>query len=91
MIWMQIKAYSKLILSALLFIGGFLLSFFVSRSRQNRKEKQRLKAQYEHVKKVMKKDVEIELEFDERTKKLKEDVEKNGTSDELNDPNKGWK
>lgn len=91
LIWTQIKAYSKLIWSALLFIGGAMLSFFAMRSRQNRKEKKRIQAQYEHAKKVMQKDVEIELEHDERTKKLAESVEKTGTSDELSSPNKGWK
>ena len=85
LIW--IKTYAKLIWSGLLFVGGAVLSFLLMQSRSNRKEKKRIKAQYEHAKKVMQKDVEIELEFDERTERLKDEVEKKKSSSELSNPN----
>lgn len=85
---LNIKHYALLILSGLVAALAFLLQFVGARSKRLKYEAEAFKAKAHHAKTVMEKDKEIDLEYDKRTKELADDVEKNGTSDELRDPNK---
>ena len=87
MIWEKIKTYGLLILSVLASALGFLAMIFGSRSKRLSAEKERVERQYQRAKEVMEKDVEIELEHDERTEKLADEIEKKRTVGELSNPN----
>lgn len=88
MIWLTIKKYWTLAWGLLLSVGSSLLTFLLLRSRQNKREKKMAEARADHLKNVMVTDKEIELEHDKRTEDLKDQVEKDGVSDELKEPNK---
>lgn len=87
LIWAKIKTYGLLILSGLVSVLGLLLTIFGSRSKRLKVEKERVERQYQRAKEVMEKDVEIELEHDERTEKLADEIEKKRTVGELSNPN----
>lgn len=87
MIWGRIKTYGLLILSALAAVLAFLLKIFASRGKRLKIEAETYKAKAHHAKSVMKKDVEIDREYDERTEKLAEEIERKKTSSELSNPN----
>ena len=87
MIWLTIKKYWTLASGLLITAGSSLLTFLLLRSRQTRKDAKEAKARVEHAKRVMEQDVEIEREHDKRTEDLADDI-KNGSSNELSDPNR---
>jgi hypothetical protein len=64
-----------------------MLTFLLMRSSSKKKEAEMMKARAEYLTRVMEQDKEIESDFDQRTKELAEQIEKDGTSSELSDPN----
>lgn len=73
-----------------LLVSGLLIvvKILTSQNSRLRRKVETADAKVEHAKAVMRADNEAEIQFDERTKKLAEDLEKDGTSDELKEPNK---
>ena len=84
----KLKTYALLILSGSVTVLAFLLRIAGLRSKALSKQNDKLKATVQHQKDVMVKDKEIELEHDVRTEELADEIEKNGTSGELSDPNR---
>ena len=87
MILTKMKGYLIAGWSLLLSLGTFLLTLSVTRSRQRKKDNEILKARMKHQKDVMIADKEFEQEHDKRTEDLRDQVEKDGVSDELSNPN----
>lgn len=85
--WTKILGYWRAGLTLLLSLLASLLTFLTMRSRQNRKEKNLAERRYERAKEIAEQDKAIDLEHDVRTKKLAKQVEKDGKSDELSNPN----
>ena len=83
----RLKTYLLLILSGLLTVAAFLLKLSGSRSRRLKRQAENAKARARHAEDVMRNDIEVDLEYDQRTKELKDEVEKRRTSSELSDPN----
>ena len=84
----KLKTYALLISSGLVTVLAFLLKIVGARSKRLSRQNEKLKANVQHQREVMQKDKEVELEHDVRTEELADEVEKNGTSSELSDPNK---
>ena len=87
MILGKVKSYALLILSVLAGLLAFLLKMSSSRSKRLKTQSEHYKAQAEKAKEVVKKDIEISTDADERTKKAAEEIEREGHTDELSDPN----
>ena len=74
--------------SLLLTVGASLVTLLLTRSAKNRREKKMAEAREKHLRDVMIADKEYEQEHDKRTEDLRDQVEKDGVSGELKDPNK---
>lgn len=83
----MMKKYFVAAWSALLTLGGSLLTFLLMMSAKNRRERKEAEARAEHLKNVMTQDKEFEQEHDERTEELADDIKKKKTSSELENPN----
>ena len=68
---------------------ALMLRIFGLRLKQQKQRAKTQEARANHALNVMERDKEIELEHDTRTEELADEIEKNGTSDELSNPN-GW-
>lgn len=89
-VWATIKTYGLLILSGLVAVLAFLLKISGSRTKRYKEQSETFKAKAHHAKTVMKKDVEADREYDERTQELAKEIEDKKTSKELSDPNSDW-
>ena len=88
MIWTTIKRYWVGAFGLLLTFGSSLLTWLLLRSKQNRKNAKEAKAELEHAKNVMNRDIEIEREHDVRTEEIAKELKDKKSTDELSDPNK---
>ena len=84
---LAIKKYWTLAYGLLMTAGGSLLTWLLLRSKQNRKNAKEAKAELEHAKNVMNRDVGIEREHDVRTEEIAKELKDKKSTDELSSPN----
>lgn len=84
---LYLKKYAYTILAVLVGSLAFLVRIFYSRSQKFKKQADVYKEQAEYTKKVLEKDIETEMEHESRSAKIVKDIEDEGHTDELSDPN----
>ncbi len=90
MIFSTIKRYAFLGLGLGVTVLGFLAKMFAAKAKRQEKRAERAEDAYEHSVEVMEKDNEIDREFKSRRAEAKAEIDQDGASDELSDPNSGW-
>lgn len=88
MIFGQLKNYLLATLAGLATLLAFLLKIFGSRLKQQKQRADQAEARVDHALSVMEEDKEIEREHDIRTEELADEIERDGTSDELSNPDR---
>ncbi len=90
MILGTIKTYLIIAGGALLAALLFTVKILAGQNTKLRVENKIAKAKEKHVKKVMEKDREIDVQTDVRLEELEKEIEEGKHPSELLDPTKGW-
>lgn len=89
-IWAKVKTYWTALVAAVLGVLVIAVNVLLKRNRKLRQQRDTANANLDHAKEVIKDDLEINEQVDERLAEAAREISAGSAPSELTDPNDNW-